>query len=159
MRRTATCACGQLQIVCTGEPMKVSACHCLECQRRTGSPFNRDRRVIMCVSAPFRQRVHCHPAFLRHVRLDRLLVSGPKTVGGGGGRGLLRRPIVSRSQPGSLYGAPLPMDFDSGLTSIQIPAPQDGDITGCRLMPASTFPDRPAAPSWRNRHSPSAGPG
>jgi hypothetical protein len=39
VRRVATCACGQLKIVCTEEPVKVSACHCLECQRRTGSPF------------------------------------------------------------------------------------------------------------------------
>lgn len=37
--RTARCACGQLQIVCQGVPEKVSACHCLECQRRTGSAF------------------------------------------------------------------------------------------------------------------------
>lgn len=37
--RTATCACGQLRIRCAGEPLKVSLCHCLECQRRTGAPF------------------------------------------------------------------------------------------------------------------------
>jgi hypothetical protein len=37
--RTATCACGQLCIVCAGEPQRVSVCHCLDCQRRTGSAF------------------------------------------------------------------------------------------------------------------------
>jgi hypothetical protein len=37
--RTATCACGALQIACRGEPQKVSLCHCRECQRRTGGPF------------------------------------------------------------------------------------------------------------------------
>ena len=37
--RTASCSCGQLQIECRGEPAKVSLCHCLECQRRTGSAF------------------------------------------------------------------------------------------------------------------------
>ena len=37
--RTARCACGQLRIVCEGAPEKVSACHCLECRRRTGSAF------------------------------------------------------------------------------------------------------------------------
>jgi hypothetical protein len=37
--RTATCSCGQLGIVCEGEPVSVSLCHCLECQRRTGGPF------------------------------------------------------------------------------------------------------------------------
>ena len=38
-KRTATCACGQLRVTCEGEPAKVSLCHCLECQRRTGSTF------------------------------------------------------------------------------------------------------------------------
>ncbi|MDX8539168.1 GFA family protein [Mesorhizobium sp. M4B.F.Ca.ET.215.01.1.1] len=37
--RTASCACGQLQIRCPQEPDIVSLCHCLDCQRRTGSPF------------------------------------------------------------------------------------------------------------------------
>jgi hypothetical protein len=39
MTRVANCTCGQLQIRCSGEPTKVSLCHCLDCQRRTGSPF------------------------------------------------------------------------------------------------------------------------
>ena len=38
-RRTATCACGQLRAICSGEPHKVSLCHCPACQRRTGGPF------------------------------------------------------------------------------------------------------------------------
>ena len=37
--RTAHCACGALSIRATGEPRKVSACHCHACQRRTGSAF------------------------------------------------------------------------------------------------------------------------
>lgn len=37
--RTASCACGQLRIACRGEPSMVSLCHCLDCQRRTGSTF------------------------------------------------------------------------------------------------------------------------
>jgi hypothetical protein len=37
--RDATCACGQLRVTCRGEPVRVSVCHCLECQRRTGSAF------------------------------------------------------------------------------------------------------------------------
>jgi hypothetical protein len=37
--RTATCACGQLQARCTGEPALVSLCHCLSCQKRTGSAY------------------------------------------------------------------------------------------------------------------------
>lgn len=37
--RTARCACGHLSVACRGEPVSVSLCHCLECQRRTGSAF------------------------------------------------------------------------------------------------------------------------
>jgi hypothetical protein len=37
--RTASCACGALTVACEGEPALVSACHCLDCQRRTGSAF------------------------------------------------------------------------------------------------------------------------
>ena len=37
--RQAACRCGQLQAVCTGEPVRVSVCHCLDCQRRSGSAF------------------------------------------------------------------------------------------------------------------------
>lgn len=39
MIRTASCACGALRADCTGEPLKVSLCHCLACQRRTGSTY------------------------------------------------------------------------------------------------------------------------
>jgi hypothetical protein len=37
--RTAACACGQLTVEAEGEPIRVSVCHCLACQRRTGSAF------------------------------------------------------------------------------------------------------------------------
>ena len=37
--RTASCSCGQLRIEVQGEPRGVGVCHCLECQRRTGSVF------------------------------------------------------------------------------------------------------------------------
>ncbi len=37
--RRASCACGQLTLVCTGAPERVSVCHCLECKRRSGSAF------------------------------------------------------------------------------------------------------------------------
>jgi hypothetical protein len=39
MTRRASCACGNLTAICEGEPRGVSICHCLECQRRTGSIF------------------------------------------------------------------------------------------------------------------------
>lgn len=37
--RTAACSCGQLAVTVDGDPIRVSMCHCLACQRRTGSPF------------------------------------------------------------------------------------------------------------------------
>jgi hypothetical protein len=35
----ASCRCGQLTAACRGEPVRVSVCHCLECQKRCGSAF------------------------------------------------------------------------------------------------------------------------
>lgn len=37
--RTAHCACGSLRADTTGDPIAIVACHCRECQRRTGAPF------------------------------------------------------------------------------------------------------------------------
>lgn len=37
--RVASCSCGQLQAHVSGEPVRISVCHCLACQRRTGSVF------------------------------------------------------------------------------------------------------------------------
>lgn len=37
--REASCRCGQLRARCTGEPVRVSVCHCLNCQKRSGSAF------------------------------------------------------------------------------------------------------------------------
>jgi hypothetical protein len=42
--RTASCSCGQLRLTCEGEPVRVSICHCLECQKRTGSVFGAQAR-------------------------------------------------------------------------------------------------------------------
>ncbi len=42
--RRASCCCGQLRLTCEGEPVRVSICHCLECQRRTGSVFGTQAR-------------------------------------------------------------------------------------------------------------------
>jgi hypothetical protein len=39
IERVATCRCGQLRALCKGEPVRVSVCHCLDCQKRTGSAF------------------------------------------------------------------------------------------------------------------------
>ena len=37
--RTASCRCGQLKATVTGDPVRVSACHCLNCKKRSGSAF------------------------------------------------------------------------------------------------------------------------
>lgn len=39
VQRTARCQCGQLRLTVHGEPVRVSVCHCLDCQRRSGSVF------------------------------------------------------------------------------------------------------------------------
>jgi hypothetical protein len=39
MTRIAHCCCGSLRAEATAEPAFVAACHCTQCQRRTGSPF------------------------------------------------------------------------------------------------------------------------
>jgi hypothetical protein len=39
MTRIATCSCGRARATCEGEPARVSVCHCLNCQQRSGSAF------------------------------------------------------------------------------------------------------------------------
>ena len=39
MTRISHCCCASLRAEATGEPAFVAACHCIKCQRRTGSPF------------------------------------------------------------------------------------------------------------------------
>ena len=48
--RTASCSCGQLRIQVEGEPRGVGICHCLACQRRTGSVF----ATLASFTTPFR---------------------------------------------------------------------------------------------------------
>src|SRR6266536_1786110 len=42
--RVASCSCGQLSLTVTEAPIRVSICHCLACQRRTGSVFGAQAR-------------------------------------------------------------------------------------------------------------------
>lgn len=42
--RTASCSCGQLSAKVSGEPVRISVCHCYACQRRTGSVFGAQAR-------------------------------------------------------------------------------------------------------------------
>lgn len=43
-KRHASCRCGRLRLVAHGEPVRISICHCLACQRRTGSVFGTQAR-------------------------------------------------------------------------------------------------------------------
>jgi hypothetical protein len=62
LERRAACACGRLSVVCLGDPVRISVCHCLECQRRTGSAFG--------VQARFPQeRVTVHGSATEYVRV------------------------------------------------------------------------------------------
>ena len=81
--REATCNCGQLSVQARGEPIRISVCHCLACQRRTGSPFAMQARferanVSVQGSAKTYVRIadagnQCVSAFLSGVRGDGLL--------------------------------------------------------------------------------------
>jgi hypothetical protein len=42
--RRAECSCGQLSVICSGDPIRISVCHCLACKRRTGSAFSFNAR-------------------------------------------------------------------------------------------------------------------
>jgi hypothetical protein len=57
--REAACSCGQLRVAVDGAPRRLSVCHCLACQRRTGSAFgfqarfDRDRGRITGLSSEY----------------------------------------------------------------------------------------------------------
>ena len=42
--RLASCSCGKLTATTTAEPVRISVCHCLACQRRTDSVFGAQAR-------------------------------------------------------------------------------------------------------------------
>ena len=56
----ASCSCGQLTATTSEGPVRVSVCHCLACQRRTGSVFGaqaRFSRESVTISGKSRQYV------------------------------------------------------------------------------------------------------
>jgi hypothetical protein len=40
------CSCGQLRLTRANEPVRISICHCLACQQRTGSVFGTQARFL-----------------------------------------------------------------------------------------------------------------
>lgn len=42
--RVASCSCGALTASAEGEPVRISMCHCLACQKRTGSTYGAQAR-------------------------------------------------------------------------------------------------------------------
>jgi hypothetical protein len=68
--RVAACSCGQLRAVCIGEPVRISVCHCLACQRRSGSAFAAQARWPddrIEVRGEFRERTRVGDAGARGV--------------------------------------------------------------------------------------------
>jgi hypothetical protein len=59
--REAACSCGQLRLEADGDPVRISMCHCLACQRRTGSAFGIQARFPS-------DRVHVAGRFSDYVR-------------------------------------------------------------------------------------------
>jgi hypothetical protein len=58
--RQATCSCGNLVVRTRGEPVRVSICHCLACQKRTGSVFAVQARFALdavTIEGPSREYV------------------------------------------------------------------------------------------------------
>jgi len=62
MTRHASCSCEQLRVTTEGEPVRVSVCHCLACQRRTGSAFGVQARFPV-------ERVRIEGRFSEYVRV------------------------------------------------------------------------------------------
>jgi hypothetical protein len=61
--RSAACSCEQLRLVAEGDPTDITICHCLACQRRTGSPFS--------VQAAYHaERVRTEGRYSEYVRLS-----------------------------------------------------------------------------------------
>ena len=64
--RRAACSCGQLHLTIEGEPSRISMCHCLECQRRTGAVIsNQTRSAASGSPSPVRLRRGCEAAQFR----------------------------------------------------------------------------------------------
>lgn len=67
LRRIASCSCGQLTVTAAGDPLRISVCHCLACQRRTGSVFSEQARYpAAAVTAQGESSLHVRTADSGH---------------------------------------------------------------------------------------------
>lgn len=60
-RRSASCRCGAFQVECLGDPVRVSVCHCLDCQKRSGSAFAAQARwndTAVKFAGPYNEWTH-----------------------------------------------------------------------------------------------------
>ena len=56
-KRTASCGCGAFEVVATGEPVRVHACCCLNCQKETGTSFSYSAfypEAAISIAGPYR---------------------------------------------------------------------------------------------------------
>jgi hypothetical protein len=99
--RFAACVCGQLIASCSGDPVQVSLCHCLACQRRTGSTygiaafFRRESVVVAGDAEAYTRSSDSGYSvtfyYLSQLRVHRVLEPRSQTGHGGGRGGRLRR--------------------------------------------------------------------
>ena len=77
--RHSACSCGQFHLEIEGEPVRISMCHCLECQRRTGAVISnraryRREQITFAGKATTWERTAesgCEPyELLRHAGVD-----------------------------------------------------------------------------------------
>jgi hypothetical protein len=124
----AGCACGRLphplhrgaQQGLTLPLPRLSAAdrqHLRDC-RLLRRRFDRDYRGFTIVRTPLRQRISGHLPFLRHLRLNGLLVSVSNAQGRSRRRRLLRRSAVPGTHASRLQPAPSWLGRDAGLTSL-----------------------------------------
>jgi len=83
--RRAACSCGNVQVICDGDPVRISMCHCLECQRQTGAVFGNQawfsrEQIISILATPLNSPVSLTPAVQWHSSFVPCVDRVPSTV-------------------------------------------------------------------------------
>src|SRR5215469_11631051 len=74
--RGAACSCGQLHLAIEGEPSRISMCHCLGCQRRTGAVISNQARFHRKQVSPSAVRLRRGGGSTSHIVLNSAIVGG-----------------------------------------------------------------------------------